>query len=375
MKHKKGYLRKQFWITLPWNAYSVFLIAIFFMFSGIGIISDLFDGGQRPVPILLANTLFAGLISVGYAYCATRNLKLFPAVILLHVAVAVMAPDVSGMVTADSAMQNRLRWDGLALLLSTMLGYIFFVIFIGNQGVRYFSLQTEMKLAKQMHDVLVPPVQLKNQRFEVYGRSLPTAEVGGDLLDAYETREHMTCLVADVSGHGVAAGQLMGMFKSALYVNLHNDEPLLSIIENVNQTLYRLKQRNMFLTLAAFRFTSEKKAEFSVAGHLPILHYRAATRDIEHLTCKQIALALKKKYAFVTKSVSFASGDVFVLLTDGLVEVSDKRGKEFSLERIETLMLQNRSLDSKALFEHILNAVNDYGPQRDDQTMLIIRCL
>jgi serine phosphatase RsbU (regulator of sigma subunit) len=43
--------------------------------------------------------------------------------------------------------------------------------------------------------------------------------MGGDLIDTIESDGSLLVHVADVSGHGLAAGQLMGMLKTAIRVS------------------------------------------------------------------------------------------------------------------------------------------------------------
>ena len=70
---------------------------------------------------------------------------------------------------------------------------------------------------------------------EIYGRSIPTQKVGGDLLDVYVGEKDLTCFIADISGHGVAAGLMMGMFKTSMHINLQNNLPITTILNQANK--------------------------------------------------------------------------------------------------------------------------------------------
>jgi serine phosphatase RsbU (regulator of sigma subunit) len=167
----------------------------------------------------------------------------------------------------------------------------------------------------------------------------------------------------------------MGMFKSAMHTNLQKNLSLAEVLNEANLTLYQLKKRTMFLTCAAIRFSGNQTAEFSVAGHLPILHYRAQSGSIEQLREKQIPLSVQADYRFATQEVSYSPGDCFALVTDGLSETTNQKDKEFGLERIESLVRENQQQSLEKLFEIVLAAVNDHGPRKDDQTLMFIRCL
>jgi serine phosphatase RsbU (regulator of sigma subunit) len=72
-----------------------------------------------------------------------------------------------------------------------------------------------MELATEIHRVLVPAINTRIVDFEFYGGSLPGSEIGGYLLDVVQGHGSWTAYIADVSGHGVAPGVVMGMVKSA----------------------------------------------------------------------------------------------------------------------------------------------------------------
>lgn len=84
-------------------------------------------------------------------------------------------------------------------------GLCLLYVFI-SEGRRYFSVHAEMELASEIHRVLVPKIETRIGDFEFCGRSLPSGQVGGDLIDLVQNREKWIAYIADVSGHGVAPG-------------------------------------------------------------------------------------------------------------------------------------------------------------------------
>ena len=64
---------------------------------------------------------------------------------------------------------------------------------------------------------LVPKVERNFDGFEeIFGASVPSGDVGGDLVDVVESAGEWIAYIADISGHGVAAGVLMAMFKTSI---------------------------------------------------------------------------------------------------------------------------------------------------------------
>jgi len=79
--------------------------------------------------------------------------------------------------------------------------YLFYLC-VDHGGAPLFRTHAEIKLAQEIHQVLVPTIDTKLGGFEFYGRSSPSGEVGGDLIDVTGTAENWLRILADVSGTG-----------------------------------------------------------------------------------------------------------------------------------------------------------------------------
>ncbi len=176
-----------------------------------------------------------------------------------------------------------------------------------------------------------------------------------------------------MSGHGVGAGLLMGMVKSAARAELRAGHQIDELLRTVNAVIFDLKSPAMFATFAGLQYTNGSGLRFTVAGHLPILHYRAASSSVHELSIAQLPLAMFDNTTFTSSPVAYAPGDLFVILTDGLTEVFDKKDQEFGLDHVKTIVQANGSRSLETLEANLLAAVRAHGPQFDDQTFLFIR--
>ena len=237
------------------------------------------------------------------------------------------------------------------------------------------TLQAEMSLARDIHSILVPPVDRTVQHMEFFGQSLPSSAMGGDLLDLVEADGRMGAFVADVSGHGVKAGVVMGMLKSAVRTQLLTPTPMASLLTNLNRVLLQLETLEMYATLACMRFTDASTAEFALAGHLPIMHYRAQEQTVDQLRNLHFPLGMFDGADYGSRTVTFGPGDIFVLLTDGLTEVENQRGEELGLRRIEALVTASATGPLSELYRLITSTARQFGKQVDDQTLLLVRAL
>jgi sigma-B regulation protein RsbU (phosphoserine phosphatase) len=236
-------------------------------------------------------------------------------------------------------------------------------------------MQTELSLAHDIQATLVPTISLRNATFELYGKSIPSTEMGGDLIDVIESDGGLVAYVADVSGHGLPAGQLMGMLKTAMRLAVQFRQMPVAALESVDRVLPDLKKREMYATLALLRFDGSSEAEYALAGHPPILHYRHGCRDTALLSMEQIPLGLIPGGSYASKRVVYSPRDLFLMVTDGITEVANVRDEEFGLIRLQELLAQHATRALPEILDLIMREVRQYGLQQDDQSLLILRVL
>ena len=358
------------------RAYVLFALSVFFSFSIFGYTADMINKFAMPPAAVLFWSLYSGFVGAGFAYSFTRNMKALPVVLVVMITFMFVPPDNYSNAGSIAANQNwKLIFDSAGIYASVILGYIFFIIFITQEGIKQIQMRTEMDLAAGMHEVLVPSIEFKNDKFEVYGMSNPALEIGGDLIDFYKDDGHFTAYIADVSGHGIDAGLLMGMFKAAVYSKLTGDISLTRLANDVNKILHKLKKPAMFITCSMIRFNQELPVEFITAGHLPILHFQKDLNIVSHLLIKQIPITVKEDFAFISSTAKYSEGDIFVLLTDGIVEVMDKGGEEFGLSNVEKILIENHNETAKYIYDRLTESVKAFGKLADDQSAIIIKSL
>ncbi|HWP16017.1 MAG TPA: PP2C family protein-serine/threonine phosphatase [Xanthobacteraceae bacterium] len=370
--------RFDFWRNLTPLARAKLSTAIFFTFSTIGIFQDFWAPGAPPWPVLTLQCIIAGGIALSWAYTFMWSKKFVIAIVLTTVASSLLGPMSSfnfpdSRIGSMDAWRARAAYEAAACCLMVIIGYIFFVRFVGTEGAEQLRLKTEVNLAQQIHEVLVPPVDQSFGRVEVFGRSSASAEVGGDLLDVFSGEHGVVVTVADVSGHGVAAGTMMGMMKAAARVKLMDGVKLDVLVHDLNRVLFQVKGDGMFMTIAALRFHPEGSVEVAVAGHLPVLRIRAGSGEVELLPNEQLPLGIVEDTLFWSRTVTGERGDVFVLLTDGLTEVENAKGEELGWEPLRDIVVARRNGPLSEIHNAVMQKVTAHGKQEDDQTLALIR--
>jgi hypothetical protein len=361
-----------------------FLAAAFITWCAVGFVIDLLLLNYQPLargffwPIYfgtLGTAVFAvrirGRFSLGSVLLLITLLLITGAGLWLAVRISFhssASPDVE-------AMHRRVVFDAIGTLVGTIVGYRVLVDFVLTEGIATVRMQTELALAHGIQATLVPTLSFRVDRFEVYGQSIPSTEMGGDLIDAVESDGTLLTYVADISGHGLAAGQLMGMLKTAIRVSLQFRQQPTAVLESADRVLPTVKEPNMYATLALLYFDGSSEAEYSLAGHPPILHYRAPTGEIARLAMEQFPLGLIPGGRYTSQRVTYSPQDLFLMMTDGISEVPNANDEEFGLDRLELLLGNNAGQPLPQLWQLIMGEVKRHGAQQDDQTLLLLRVL
>lgn len=375
----------RFWRNVPVRSSAIFLAGVFFIFTTIGFVGDISLMGRQTVPRMVITILISGLFPPLYAVSGlTLRGKFWKACVPIFIVhytllnfVASRMPELPAAVQMGqaeiAALQRRLSVDSIGIILAVVIGYTCFVIVSVTEFRRYFRVHAEMELARDIHRVLVPPIEMKIGDFEFYGRSIPSGEVGGDLIDVFESGANWIAYIADVSGHGVAPGVVMAMVKSAARMQLSSGEKVVELFNRLNTVLYPIKQPEMFVTCSYLAWNGEQ-LQFSLAGHPAILHYRGAAKEVFEVSCSNLPIGILDQQEFVLGTVQCEPGDALLMLTDGLLEVANKKQEEFGIARVKEVFSAHGTEPMDAIFRAVLIAANGHGQTTDDQSILLVRC-
>ena len=287
------------------------------------------------------------------------------------------APPAEAPVVLDAdgvaALQTRLVADAALLFALVMCGYTLFLTLWNREGIRFFGRGTEIRLAQRIHQKLVPDISGRTPHVEWAGFSRASGEIGGDMVDAIEGPAGVIGCVADVSGHGVGAGLLMGMFKTAFRAAADETSEPSVILARTHVTLTGLTEPNMYITAAVVRIDG-RALHVAGGGHPPVLIYRRGTQRVEEIASTGPAIALLDDFSCRTIELTLERGDIALLLTDGITEAFDRHGHEVGVDGVAAALtaVADDSLDT--LLARV-GALATRSTRADDQTLLAVRAL
>lgn len=364
-------LRAGMWRRLSPGAYAWFLGGVFCLVGGMGLIAQIGSGAAWAV--LLETGIYAGIVGAGFAWLGTQTKYAWMAV--WAVATMVGWPTLRDAIWPPaSTAAPPLGSAAVAAMAAVVAGYLLFLVFINTEGRKQFHLEAEVNLAGEIHRGLAPAIERRLGAFEFGGRSQASGQIGGDLLDVVEAEGGWIAYIADVSGHGVAAGVLMGVVKSAVRTWLAarggREE---GILPGLNRVLLELLPAESYVTLAALILGPDGGLQYAAAGHPPLLHFHAANGEVTRHGADNFPLGLIGGATFATTPIHCAEGDVLAIFTDGLVEIFDRQRGEFGLEGLSASLRASARLPLPQAAEAITAAARAFGAQTDDQTVLLLR--
>ena len=228
---------------MPRHSYLLFLTAVFCFFATFGFINDIRGMGRSTARDLALDVVLSGVTAIAWVVAVTRSRWFLVLAMPLFAFSIAREPGVPS--TADV---QRMQIDAVATAIGILFGYTCFTYFAATEGRRYLRVQTEMALARDIHATLAPPIERRVGEFEFFGVSVPSSDVGGDLVDLVGSEDRWMAYAADVSGHGVASGTLMAMFKSAARSQLMIRMDPQALLTDLNQVIFELKRSSMFIT-------------------------------------------------------------------------------------------------------------------------------
>lgn len=189
-----------------------------------------------------------------------------------------------------------------------------------------------------VRETLCPP-----RHFASWLLSRPATQVGGDFHLATDS----WIVVGDVSGKGVPAALLTGMFVAALKLALRSPNPVKALEHALFEELERAQA---FTTLAAVELGADGWLNYLNLGHPPAL-VRRAEDQVTALGAGAPPVGTFKLSTSPIQTVRLSPGDLVCLYSDGLIEAERESGgvpEHFGVERLTALLGRQANLNEAA---------------------------
>ncbi|HEX7509714.1 MAG TPA: SpoIIE family protein phosphatase [Chitinivibrionales bacterium] len=244
-------------------------------------------------------------------------------------------------------------------------------------------LQGELDAARSIQQRLTPNWKPSIPRVSLKGVYYPAFEVGGDYLDYFKTENgQWVVVIADVCGKGVPAALLMTILRSAFRVEARGKTSAKELLCSVNESMrVNLDDRSFVTAICLIISDSGESMSYARAGHPKLIRIPANGAAVETIESNGIALGFISDYAafsgFVEEiTIPLATGDRFLIYTDGLTEAVNNEKDAYGNKRLSDLLSGDIGESPEAMLDTIMNDVKLFtcgAPYHDDLTIIALK--
>jgi PAS domain S-box-containing protein len=241
--------------------------------------------------------------------------------------------------------------------------------------------QEQFRVAREIQQRLFPKSAPAFAGLDIAGASYPAEATGGDYFDYLPMlQDRLGIVVGDVTGHGVGPALLMAETRAYLRLLAGRREEVGEILERANSILAEDVGSERYITLFLGRLDPKARSlSYASAGH-PAGYLLDASGAIKR-TLKRTGIPLgmrpDTRYS-ASPEMSLESGELLLLLTDGIEEAIGPGDNLFGIDRILDVIRTNRSRPAREIVHVLYEATREftgYAPQVDDITSIVVKVL
>src|SRR5678816_648605 len=297
-----------------------------------------------------------------------------PGTIIQHV-----LSDRRGVLLSENADENN---EGVGARMGAPLifhGVHYGVVYVESKqaGFRQEDVDLLQTVATQtglaMHATRVA-AQVVGLEFAVHYE--PAYQIGGDFYDfIWHDPSHLGLAVGDVAGKAISAALYMARLTSELRSRAAIARTPARLLRRVNQEIAQLGDDGMFATLVYCIYDLENRSlVFTNAGHcVPLLRRGDRVFPLQAERAHTPPLGVTPDLEAGEARVQLHSGDMLIMVSDGILEARDSRGNDYGLSRLSPRIRTARgNVDDviKSILADIDSHAGEKRQQGDDMTIV-----
>jgi serine phosphatase RsbU (regulator of sigma subunit) len=240
------------------------------------------------------------------------------------------------------------------------------------------TIENELATARRIQSAILPAAAPVLEGAQLVFRYVPAAAVAGDMVVFLAAGpRRVGILVADVSGHGVAAALIASMVKvAAVAQKSHADDPS-RVLTGIHLALADELPAAHFVT-ASYVFVDLERGliRHASAGHPPPLVFHAADRTFATPAATGPLIMNLMPTAYPATEIPLYPGDRVVMFTDGVTEAMRPDDEMFGEDRLRQVIATSGSGADGVASAIIAAAVafrgGDISRLDDDCTLVVL---
>ncbi len=202
----------------------------------------------------------------------------------------------------------------------------------------------------------------------------PAYQIGGDFYDfIWHDPSHLGLAVGDVAGKAISAALYMARLTSELRSRAAIARTPARLLRRVNQEIVALGDDGMFATLVYCIYDLENRSlVFTNAGHcVPLLRRGDRVFPLQAERAHTPPLGVTNDLEAGEARVQLHSGDMLIMVSDGILEARDARGNEYGLSRLSRRIRTARG-SAEDVIKAILADIDNHSQQAQGDDMTIV---
>ncbi len=366
-----------------------------FSFDGMDLLANLDEGADaQPLSGLAGANPASGVVefSAGdFHYVATQPLAGSDLRLLVHQPV--------GSLVRVGEQETRWVMGVAAIAVIGVLG----VTGVGLSGLlrRYDSvherlnrtMRENLDVARRIQEGTFPSDLPRISGYDIAGWSRPAEETGGDTFDVVplagqhgeacaitpnQPTQRVALLLADATGHGIGPALAVTQLHAMTRLAWRLGGSLVDVVRLVNEQLVERLPDGRFVTAMFGTLDAPSgRLELISAGQGPLLAFRAASGTVETIGTDTFPLGVAHDLGVTSPtSIRLMTGDVFCVISDGLLEAMNGSREQFGAERLRSVLMNHAGRPAREIANQLELAVNEFtgnAPPDDDRTVVILK--
>lgn len=237
-------------------------------------------------------------------------------------------------------------------------------------------LERDLAMAREVQTHLLPPSRPNLANAEIAARYNPAHAIGGDIYDFLDYKPPLACItVGDVSGKGAPAA-LYAALVSGILRSLAHSQPLpAELLRDVHRALNQRRLDANYVVLCCALWNDDTRTMRVANSGLPRPIY-CRTGHAHMIESAGLPLGMFAEATYDEVTIHANAGDVFVFLSDGLIDASNPRDEQFGRSRVERVIAHHANESAENIVEALFTATQEFAagtPVFDDQTVVVLK--
>lgn len=240
---------------------------------------------------------------------------------------------------------------------------------------RIFELEQALKVAGHIQERLYPACPPAVGGLDCAASVLPAEALCGDYFDYIALDgNRLAVVIGDVSGHGLGSALQMVQARAYLNAYLETETELAEVIDRFNARLVADSPLGSFVSLfVGVLSLSPTTLSYVGAGHDAWLLRAGEVHRLES-TCMVAGLVPDSRAS--TETTGLESGDVMLMMTDGVNEAWSPDGEMFGTERALDVLRNSEGRSAEETVQGLLATIKEFAHCEqlvDDATAMVIK--